>query len=147
MTWSPKEFPSSVNPLSNNSLPFFLLSPIFPSQKSISIQILIFIFKNTCSCGLYYSLGVQFSLNSQYPYLPYQNKSLEFQTSQKRLPRRVSFSLDSHAISISFAPKQILKISNSPKRLPRRVPHSLNSNEKFPCKSMKFFKLNNWMNK
>ena len=31
--------------------------------------------------------------------------------------------------------------------LPRRVPPSLNSNGKFPCKNMKFFKLNNCMNR
>ena len=30
--------------------------------------------------------------------------------------------------------------------LPRRVSPSLNSNGKFPCKNMKFFKVNNWMN-
>ncbi|CBI33464.3 unnamed protein product, partial [Vitis vinifera] len=31
--------------------------------------------------------------------------------------------------------------------LPRRVPPSLNSNGKFPCKNMKFLKLNNCMNR
>ena len=55
---------------------------------------------------------------------------------------------------IFFLLSPIFPFKNNPpnfklplQNLPRRVPLSLNSNGKFPCKSMKFLKLNNWMNK
>ena len=43
--------------------------------------------------------------------------------------------------------KQSSKFQTPLQNLPRRVLLSLNFNGKFPCKNMKFFKLNNWMNK
>ena len=77
---------------------------------------------------LNYSQGVQFSLHSQYPYLPYKKKSPQNFKFPKKAFQGVSLSLDSHAISIAFALKQISKFQTPPRCLSRRVPLSLNSN-------------------
>ena len=74
--------------------------------------------------------------------------------SQTSIPPPSFLSLSSQCIYISL-PKEPLQICWIPiqrqyfqfqiplQNLPRRVPLSLNFNGKFPCKSMKFFKLNN----
>ena len=92
----------SMNPYSNNGLPFFLPSPIFHIFLTKNLRI-----SNFPKMPSKESLTLTPMPSS---YLPHQNKSSKFQT--------------------------------PPKRLPRRVPHFL-SNGKFPCKIMKFIKLNN----
>ena len=73
-------------------------------------------------------------------------------------PRKI---LRMRAFSPTFSKKNLLAEKENPtsfshfpffkssplQNLPRRVPLSLNSHGKFPCKNMKFLKLNNCMNR
>ena len=70
-------------------------------------------------------------------------------------PSRPKFVSQKEKSPISFLPsffkssnqKQSSQFQIPLQNLPRRVPPSLNPNGKFPCKNMKFLKLNNCMNR
>ena len=96
------------------------------------------------------SLSV-FSLPKKYPQPLLSGRTLLYVwiSPKKSLPQKKK-SLISLIFSFFFP---IFPFKSNPQfqtpfqNLSRRVPLSLNSNGKFPYKSMKIFKLNNWMNK
>ena len=129
------------SPFSNNSLPFFLLSPILPSKVPFQFKF-SFLYSKIHVVGdsqLFSRSSIFLKLQISISSLP---KHILRISNFPKMPSKESLTLT--PMPSSYLPHQnkSSKFQTPPKRLPRRVPHSL-SNGKFPCKIMKFIKLNN----
>ena len=85
--------------------------------------------------------------SSSFPFLTYIYHPSRPKFVSKKENSPISFLLLFFFFFKSSNQKQSSQFQIPLQNLPRRVPPSLNSNSKFPCKSMKFLKLNNCMNR